>query len=235
MTKTQIYKAISEYVKTLDDGEQTFINREVEAEHKYNGMGLPATILIDLLIGLKSDIRAECAKANGSTNALKSALDIIKAAKKKPQTALHGAWMVDEKQCVCDGCRAIRFNEHLDLPVIPKDSQPMNVLSIFNGAKQNENEYPLPTIGELKAHIALEKAKPRTKAEKKRGIEYDIGEAYPLVDAEYLLTMIAGIENCKAYCGSTVLNIMYFSGDNGDGILCPIRRKDKQNDEAETA
>lgn len=223
MTKEQIYKGILEYVNTLDENDQKVINRAVEAEQTMNN-GRGVFILADILIGLKADIRADYAKANGSTNSFKAAMEIIKAAKKKPQTALHGAWFADGEQYVCDGYRALHFYEPLDLPIIPKDAQPMNIKQIFSGIEQNQNEYPVPTIGNLKAFITLEKAKPRDKADKKQGIYYDAGETHPLVNAEYLLTMITALDDCKIYHGIWLYGAMYCKGTNGEGILLPVRR-----------
>lgn len=218
MTSEKIYSNLLEYVNTLNEDDQKFILKSVNANCHYDNCGIGTIMLINLMVDLKEDIAFRNAKQNGNTDSLKAAKDILKVANKGCRDACKGAWIANGKQIVTDCYRALRFNTPLELPVLPDSFTPINMEQIFSGVYTNSNEYPLPTIGELKTFIAMEKANGS-----RNGIEYDIGKDYPLVNAEYLLTMISGLQNCKAYFANAVMPI-YLKGDNGDGLVVPIRR-----------
>ena len=226
MTTEKIYSTLLNYVNTLNENDQQFIMKSINSNSRFADCGIGTITLINLLVDLKEDIAFKNAKQNGSTDSLKAAKDILKAANKGYRDACKGAWIANDKQIVTDCYRALRFNTPLELPVLPDNIDPINIEQIFSGVYANSNEYPLPTIGELKTFITMEKANGARK-----GIEYDIGEEYPLMNAELLLTMISGLQNCKAYFANAVMPI-YFKGDNGDGLLTPIRRMKTEQESA---
>ena len=218
MTSEKIYSSLLEYVNTLNENDQKFILKSVDANCRYGDCGIGTIMLINIMVDLKEDIAFRNAKQNGNTDSLKAAKDILKAANKGYRDACKGAWIANGKQIVTDCYRALRFNTPLELPALPDSLDPINIEQIFSGVYTNSNEYPLPSIGELKTFITMEKTK-----HYREGIQYNIGDDYPLVNAEYLLSMISGLKNCKAYYENAVMPI-YFKGDNGDGLLTPIRR-----------
>ena len=226
MTTEKIYSTLLNYVNTLNENDQQFIVKSIDSNSRFTDCGIGTITLVNLLVDLKEDIAIKNAKSNGSIDSLKSAKDILKAADKGYRDACKGAWVANDKQIVTDCYRALRFNTPLELPVLPDSLTPINIEQIFSGVYQNEHEYPLPTIGELKTFIAMEKANGNGK-----GIKYNIGDDYPLLNAEYLLSMISGLKNCKAYYANAVMPI-YFKGENGDGLLTPIRRMKTEQESA---
>ena len=226
MTTEKIYSTLLDYVNTLNEDDQKFITKSINANCRFGDCGIGTITLINLLVDLKEDIAFKNAKLNGNTDSLKAAKDILKAANKGYRDVCKGAWIANGKQIVTDCYRALRFNEPLELPALPENFDPFNIEQTFSGAYANEHEYPLPSIGELKTFITMEKTK-----HYHEGIQYDIGDDYPLVNAEYLLTMISGLKNCKAYFANAIMPI-YFKGENGDGLLTPIRRMKTEQESA---
>ena len=66
-------------------------------------------------------------------------------------------------------------------------------------------------------------------AEKAAGVKpnalwYWWGSDTPAVNASFLLDMVTIFPDCKEARYRTELSPLYFCGDNGDGILLPVRR-----------
>lgn len=218
MKNEKMLSGIMQYVAGMNEDDRNAINKIVKAEEKIK-LEYGIFPLANLIIDLKADIRAESAKTSGKANCYKSAMNIIKSAEREP---LQGAWMVDGKQYVCDGYRALRINNAIDLPALPSIHQPPNMQSIFSESQKHSQRLDLPDIGELKAHIKIQKA---NKTDRKQKIYWDCGANKPLLDAEFLLSILEAFPDCKAFYGSMVSPV-YFTSNDGDAILCPVRRKD---------
>ena len=75
----------------------------------------------------------------------------------------------------------------------------------------------LPTIAELKAFIAENKAK----YGKDNRIPYCI-DNYVYVNPQYLIDFMQALPDCTAYKPDNNKSPIYFIADNGDGILLPV-------------
>jgi hypothetical protein len=142
---------------------------------------------------------------------------------------MHGAWIDNNKQYICDGFRVVRFNEPLPLESIPEGVEPLNMSRSIAPGMNTGARLSLPELGELRAHIKTEKA--RIKAEKLRRVVplWDFGDGLPAVDAQYLADMLEALPGCTATAAKDhpELRIIYFESENGDGVLCPVRKAAK--------
>lgn len=200
-----------------------------ESCQRYPGIelsGMPCTLSY-LINSLKEDIAAESCKETGRSGALNAAKRIIKSAESnQKRRECHGAFEVDGKQCLLDGYQAVRLVTPLPVKSIPEDVEPFNITQVMNTAKNSAGaELALPTIGELKGHIKIEKAANKVKREEY--VYYDFGEGRPSVNAEYLLNLLELLPGCKAFAGRRCAesSAIYFESEAGDGILMPCRRK----------
>lgn len=107
--------------------------------------------------------------------------------------SLAGIFESGGKWAVCDGYRAILFNH--DMP-------------------------ELPTVAELKAWAASHGGKKALSAGKAK--PYIWGGVVG-VNVYYLIDMLQALENPRAYLPESKNSAIYFSGDNGEGILLPVR------------
>lgn len=176
----------------------------------------------------KKEIRRASAKASGNTNRQKAAERVIKnaIASNPRREALHGSWIKNEMQYICDGFRILRLNNALPLPKISEKLQPIDADRILTPAKDNAGAVlELPDVGELRAYIKTEKAKRKAIGDKS-AIFYDFADDLPRVDAVYLLDMLEILPGCTATASSrgTLVNPIYFESEHGDGALCPVRK-----------
>ena len=103
-------------------------------------------ILAQLLHDSAEEVRHAAAKSSGNVNRQKAAERVIKSAKKQnaERVALHGAWMEDGKQFICDCYEAFRLSESLPLESIPENVQPLTLARLF--PKNQGEPLTLPTI-----------------------------------------------------------------------------------------
>ncbi|MCD8052241.1 MAG: hypothetical protein LUE89_11295 [Clostridiales bacterium] len=138
----------------------------------------------------------------------------------------QGMFLQQGKWCICDGFRAVRLND--DVPSLSHaDNSPDNVSrrinldEIFPDPTAGEL-VDLPAVPELKTWIAVQKAE--------CGKEWCKGNPYRLhagkmeigVNPQYLLDMLQALPGCTARATSPISPI-YFTAENGDGILLPVR------------
>ena len=81
---------------------------------------------------------------------------------------------------------------------------------------------PLPSAQEIKAHIALERAK-YGRQYKYNAAVWDLGEFRPAVDAQYLLDLMAVLPDATEifYNPSSVASPLYAKGQRGEAIQLP--------------
>ena len=136
---------------------------------------------------------------------------------------LAGIFESGGKYCVCDGYRAIMFSD--DMPELPHVTEQQaggiakSLPGIFEQAAKAEL-LELPTVAELKAWAASHGGKKALSAGK--ATPYIWGGVVG-VNVYYLIDMLQALENCKAYIPESKNSAIYFSGDNGEGILLPVR------------
>ena len=223
MNKEQIFDRLLKLAAQLDEDDASLydygLNHPDFREASLDGIGWH---LAGLVLDLKEDIIADSCKSAGRGKNLSAAKRIIKSAKSiDNHPELHGAWMADGKQCYCDGYRAVRLVDPLPVENIPEHQQPLDIDRIYRGVLQNKGrQLDLPSVGELKAHIKMEKAKP----DRDRVICWDFGDVK--VNASYLIDMLEILPDCVAYAGESKVSIsgIYFESAAGDGILLPCKK-----------
>lgn len=157
--------------------------------------------------------------------AAKSCGSAIQAVKRLIRTCarndMRGVWKSADGSawCCCDGQREVRLKNVSGVPVL-EQSFPNLEAQIDGCAKAASKSLRLPTAAELKTYIA---------AEKSAGVKPDSpwywwGSDTPAVNASFLLDMVTIFPDCKEARYRTELSPLYFCGDNGDGILLPVRR-----------
>ena len=203
---------------------------EISAHLKDGALDFTGQTALRTLSGdLAEQVRMETAASNGAGNAAKTISAMLKKLRKQDgRTALHYAW-IDAKgrQCVCDGMRAFRLTEHLPLEDRPADAGDPIDLDKIVPVITPERYYalPLPSVGELKAHVALERAG------KVRGdtLLWDFGDDAPTVDAMYLMDVLAVLPDAaEVYVQRGEAGIrspMLIKGARGEAILLPVRCK----------
>ena len=184
------------------------------------------SLVADIIATVEWDISHDSAKKSGNLSRLKAAERVIKSAKKQERPALHGAWIADGMQYICDAYRAARFPEPLDLPKIPENIPPIDAARFFAAADQNAGaRLNLPDVHTLKAYIKTEKAA-RKAAGDKRPPVWDFGENLPAVNAEFLLDFIELFPDATATANkyNPLLGMIYFSTPDGaEGVLLPVK------------
>lgn len=137
------------------------------------------------------------------------------------RAAMRGVWKSEDGTawCCCDGAMEARLKKISGVPVL-ENGFPHLEAQIDDCAKKADKSLPLPSAGELKAYIAAEKA---------AGIKPDFiwywwGGDTPAVNAAYLLDMVTLFPDCKEALYWTEISPLYFRGENGDGIVLPVRR-----------
>ena len=196
--------------------------------------GTAAHFLAALEVAARSELSAETAKKAGR-GAVKKALEkMLKtgAAHYPHQTYLKKAATVDGCQLVCDGVRIFRLYNAVELSPEYVSSDENNAeklqdlyLKIVNGSKENKTELlTVPAASELDALIKAGKAEKRA-AKDRTPVLYDFGDGLPAVNAEYLRDVLTVYgEGIEISAGVSPLSPLYFSGDAGDGIICPVRK-----------
>ena len=134
---------------------------------------------------------------------------------------MRGVWKSADGSawCCCDGQREVRLKNVSGVPVL-EQSFPNLEAQIDGCAKAASKSLRLPTAAELKTYLAAEKAA----GIKPDSILYWWGSDTPAVNASFLLDMVTIFPDCKEARYRTELSPLYFCGDNGDGILLPVRR-----------
>ena len=123
------------------------------------------------------------------------------------------------KYTLCDGHRILRLDsdyssvEHCEKPRV----NPENITKMMNDAARYGEKMNLPTVAELKAFIAANKAKYGSK----NTIPYCI-DGFVYVNPHYLLDFIQALPDCTAYKPANNKSPIYFAADTGDGILLPV-------------
>lgn len=134
--------------------------------------------------------------------------------------SLAGIFESGGKWTVCDGYRAIMFNDDMpELPHVDGGSLAKSLPDMIDKTAKAE-PLELPTVAELKAWAAANGGKKALSAG--RGKPYIWGGVVG-VNVYYLIDMLQALENPRAYLPESKNSAIYFSGDNGDGILLPVR------------
>lgn len=123
---------------------------------------------------------------------------------------------------VCDGYRLIRLNA--DITSLPHVANEFGVDAAMRGVVTHGETLILPSIPDLKAFLAEEKARKKQEGAKDfKCRTWSIGGGI-YVNPQYLLDMLEALPDAVAYRPGKPASPIYFHADNGDGILCPVRK-----------
>lgn len=184
------------------------------------------TRLASLAAELEAQLRLEIAASKGTVNATRTItamLNQVKRADMRP--SLMYAWEdADGRQCACDGFRAFRLREHLPLEPRPSDAaDPIDLTNVFPRTLDNYAKMPMPSANEVKAFIAVERAKWTGKRNSFTAY-WDFGEGKPAVNAQYLLDMIAVFPDAaEAFYHPSIerRTAIIIQTERGDALLMP--------------
>ena len=208
MTTSQILSQTAEINRALDNHETTAAQ----------------ALLRKLMGGLQDDIYKAERKSKGELSALKAAQRILKNARDDGRVALAYPWTDKQgRQVVCDGFRLARLNEPLPLPERPADLKYINYPAFLEPAIQSRSErLEAPEASKLSAHIKI--VKPTLP--KGGVVKWDFGDGLPMVNAQYLLELLALLPGASLYCTgkNPLISPIYFESESGDGVLMPVRK-----------
>ena len=182
-----------------------------------------AALFEDLARELREQIRLEIACNAGSGNAAKTLRAFLKAQKNDMRESLRYPWIdADGRECYCDGFRCFRLNNPLRLVERPENAgTPVDLGRIYPDSLAGWKELPMPTIAEIKAHIALQKAN----GVARRDVLWRFGEGKPTVCAVYLLDAAMVFPDADKLFWNTIVTPLVIGGRDGDGLILPVRTK----------
>lgn len=231
MNNTEMLQRVNELALYLEKAEMDLYHDCVaNGFREIPGMGGK---LATLTLDLKDAVAQDAARASGRGSARVAANRIIKnAILRQSRGNLHGAWMQDGKQCICDGYHAVILDSEIPgLPKVKEDMEKMSLEGIFKPLRTRAGvRLSLPTTGELKAAIRLHSAEEKAKkaSKNRKPATWDFGKDLPTVNAEYLLDMLELLPGCTATVSESrpIISTIYFQAEGvGEGCLCPARKE----------
>ena len=171
---------------------------------------------------LESDIRMETARQSGTASIVRAANRVIKFC---PKEHMRGAAMQSGRQCVCDGYRAIRFFTPLPLPPVENDADFLDLDKVIFPDRQTV-PVELPAAADLKAALKISRASWTGKKSAYAPLPWSLGQDLPAVNPQYLLDMLEALPGCRCFIqpgSKSAISPLYFTAENGDGILLPVR------------
>ena len=233
MTNEEMLQRVNELALHLEKEERDLYH-DCVANGFHHIPGLTGK-LASLTVTLRDDIARDEARKSGRGSAQTAAKRIIKNAFaiQKIRDNLHGAWMENGKQCLCDGYHGVILDSEIPgLPQIDSGLEKINLSRILAPSRMNNGaKLTLPTVGELKAAIKIHDTEERArkaKAKDRKPLTWDFGEGLPAVNGNYLLNLLELLPGCTATASSSnpILSAIYFHAEGvGEGILLPIRKQ----------
>lgn len=146
------------------------------------------------------------------------------------RTELKGLFPHNDKFVACDGYRLVRLTS--DIPGLPHTESSLDVARLMDRFPLVNETLPLPTIAELRALLAEDKAKNGKRNRKGAPCTCRL-EGGICVNAQYLLDMLQALPGCRVYKPESLISPIYFAADNGnDGILLPVRCSNTSGEDA---
>lgn len=218
MTNTTLLSELYAYIGGLDENERTLIEKQMERDEIYSKPSLPLVHLANVMVDLQRSIRAENNKKAGAGSWERLAKRMEKTTQRE---AMAGIIINDGAQYLCDGSRAVRLPGPIEYK---KAAQELDIKKILDSAAQNEKPLDMPSAGELKSHIALEKAKRKAKGGRpsKAPILWSFGFGLPSVNAEYLLDFCEVMPEAKLTYKHNLAPI-YLRDERTEAVLLPVR------------
>ena len=240
MTNTEMLQRVNELALYLEKAETDLYHECVANGFRgIPGMAGMAGKLASLTLTLRDDIANEEARKSGRGSAQIAAKRIIKnAIARQPRECLHGAWMENGKQCLCDGYHGVILDSAIPgLPQADTSSAMFTLTVALRPSRENHGAtLSLPTVGELKAAIKVHDVEERARKAKtkdRKPLTWDFGEGLPAVNGNYLLDMLELLPCCTATAShaSPLLGGIYFQAEGvGEGVLLPVRKQSVKSD-----
>lgn len=176
-----------------------------------------------LAADLEAQLRQEIAASHGTGNAARIISAMLKE-QLNSRKALAYPWIDGQgRQCACDGFQAYRLRSHLPLAERPDDAgKPIDLDRIFPPNLNGWKPLPMPTAKELRAFIAVERAKWQGKP-KDFNAAWSFGDYAPSVNARYLLNAATVFPAAKTIFWNTLVSPLVLPCDAGDALVMPIR------------
>lgn len=214
---------------------EQFLSKLFKIKETLEGSGSPTAEVDSLIEAVTEDINIKAAKAQGKKGPAVAATRLLKLAGTCSPDYKKAFVTSEGKQMLVNGAWAIIL--HVSLPVpTHTDEQKLKEIDhsrkmfedIIGTARENRGEkISAPDRAELKKHICIFKAKRQPNKSHGR-ISYQLTEGV-LLDAEYLLAIIELIPDAVFTTRDSNLSTrwnlqpVYFSGENGEGVLLPLR------------
>lgn len=170
------------------------------------------------------EVRASMDKTISKSGTLAA---IRRIAKNCNREDMRGIFQQGGRFCICDGYRLLRLNT--DISSIPHVETNFDAERAMGDSSENPHPLQLPSIADLKAWISDHKTRFGKSWKPWKDpyiLTYGDGEKI-CVNAQYLIDMLQALPGCTAAVKSPVSPI-YFSAENGDGVLLPVRLESKQ-------
>ena len=225
MTNEKMLATISEIANCLDADDRKAFDFIITKQDDFSDIVSIPAMLASLVKQLREDIVKDEAKKAGRSRQLSAAKRILKSAIKTNRASLTYAPIQNNKQCLCDGYRAVRLTNPISgLSELPENIEYAVDLDSIVKRSGDMNEIELPDAAKLSAYIKTYRAEHGKKASKPM---FDFGEEYQVVNAEYLLDMLLLIPDANAYSVKNKgTSVIYFENEAGDdGVLLPFPPK----------
>lgn len=221
VTEERIYSVIYGYVN--NSGEFDNLDNWLERNERLPELN-DLFKMVNLLVDIRQDMSYAEAKKRCTGGLYKSMMNLIKNAKKVTANAsIHGAWEFNGKLYVTDSFSAIRTAEHFEFPEAVGIPSLVSVFKTAEKHKSNGYMLELPKLSDLKAHIKIKKAEFKATNQKNATVEWEFPEHGILVDAKYLLNILSGMPDCKAYANGTC-GAIYFENEHAEAVLLPRKK-----------
>lgn len=193
---------------------------EKNADNYYSALSLSR-----LIEKVNAEITAADAKSTGRTSTLAAVKRILKNSASSSVEGLKYAQTHAGFQYFCDGYRLIALSDPLPgFPEHPESVNPVNYDQLDRGEPENPVMLTLPALDSLKNWIKRKTADHKSSGRRdKPKLEYHFGAGLPTVNAVYLADMLEALRDASAvFEDGRPLNGIYFTADNGHGVLMPI-------------
>lgn len=145
---------------------------------------------------------------------------IYRSARGYHNERLHGTFRSGDRWAICDGFRYIRLNEKPRS--IPETTCDVDLDRVTRPEDREGEPVDLPTVAQIKAHIAEKRALYGRGWAKQRDAAM---EALPgwWCNPQYLLDMVQSLPGGVAHRPAKALSPLYYDSADGDAVLLPVR------------
>lgn len=216
----KIINSIMEYARlNLSDAELETVENAAKNGCAKEGV-FSSSPLAEAVAEARAEIFRQEAKNSGRSRILSAVKRIFSISELEK---FAGGWIgKDGRQYFCSGFHGVALKNHLSVAECEGLESIESVVAPEN-LPENYIFLDIPDRATVSGHIKTEKA--TRKRGQKNGVVWDFGEGNPIVNAEYLLDILDALPGATAYFSGNNPEIspIYFRGDDGDGVLLPVR------------